>query len=525
VKSGGLQLDDTSLQLKKGAVSAQHDFEALPTLSGHATSPYYVGNVLDLTAQRGSDGDYNFMRCTGNQTVQFQVLADGSVVTKGGVMTQGASLLHGDVTLGSRTMLGKSKIKAGDTIVIEPQSSFVEITDDGAVAANKLTLTTEGAEEGQVVIIKNSDAQSTTGGLVIPTGTTFMFVFDGEKWAELAVREAVMTNLSGVTKFEAADHLDIGDHSFTARTLVASGQTPGRVAFFGPGGVLAGSRDMVVDGEGVLQVKKITAQEVGGAIDFKGNKLRNAVIVGSVIEGSSSFTTKKLVIDGAPEGVLVSFGPKGTLTPVKDVKVDADGLQTTKLKADEVKSSSVTTEKLVGDIDGAFAQVTGMRIQGGSISSAESVETSLLKVSSWKEKEGALAMFSSTGDLVPFRGLTYDNDRGVARVERLDVGEIVDFAHLLPDENILDGRTLQNVTISGGRLEGITLLKVDNMEIKESATIDGEAFIQGSLTVSGTVMGSGPYVDSSDGRFKENIESINSPLETIARLQGVSQTQ
>lgn len=32
------------------------------------------------------------------------------------------------------------------------------------------------------------------------------------------------------------------------------------------------------------------------------------------------------------------------------------------------------------------------------------------------------------------------------------------------------------------------------------AAIDGETFISGSLTVEGTVMGSGPYVDTSDGR-------------------------
>ena len=49
-----------------------------------------------------------------------------------------------------------------------------------------------------------------------------------------------------------------------------------------------------------------------------------------------------------------------------------------------------------------------------------------------------------------------------------------------------------------------------------------EVFIDSTLTVRGSVIGSGPYMDSSDSRFKRDIIPITSVLEDITSLQAVS---
>jgi hypothetical protein len=74
----------------------------------------------------------------------------------------------------------------------------------------------------------------------------------------------------------------------------------------------------------------------------------------------------------------------------------------------------------------------------------------------------------------------------------------------------------------GGAIESTTKLK---QERDGPFIIDGETFMDGSLTVSGSVLGSGPYVDVSDERFKSNIQKMNSSaelLEKILQLDGVS---
>ena len=55
--------------------------------------------------------------------------------------------------------------------------------------------------------------------------------------------------LHGITELSADADLDIGDHSFTAGTLVAKGQPAGRVAVFGSGGALATGTGLLFDGD------------------------------------------------------------------------------------------------------------------------------------------------------------------------------------------------------------------------------------------------------------------------------------
>ncbi len=77
-----------------------------------------------------------------------------------------------------------------------------------------------------------------------------------------------------------------------------------------------------------------------------------------------------------------------------------------------------------------------------------------------------------------------------------------------------------------GSMQAESLRVVGNLEagafVGDQADFKGHVYIEKSLTVLGTTVGSGPYVDSSDVRFKKKIRTIDSPLEKVRNLRGVT---
>jgi Chaperone of endosialidase len=49
-----------------------------------------------------------------------------------------------------------------------------------------------------------------------------------------------------------------------------------------------------------------------------------------------------------------------------------------------------------------------------------------------------------------------------------------------------------------------------------------DSFVAGSLTVGGSVQGGGPYMDSSDARFKTAVSTVTDALATVRQLRGVT---
>jgi hypothetical protein len=232
IRSGGLTLsDEEGFKIRNGGlrVTDRHDMSS--ALQAQSLSPAFSGTVLDLsvphtvsssattTTTSSSAHHYRFMQCRGsNGSVAFEVQADGSVwSSSGGVHAPGLSRL-GEVEIGSRASIGKTVVLAGERIEVDTWTgtSFVEIGDDGVEAANELVLEIEGARTGQLLFVKNSDAQATVGTHV-PPGATYLFLFDGQAWGYLGVHEATTVALKGVKHLTAAANLDIGDFSLAAR--------------------------------------------------------------------------------------------------------------------------------------------------------------------------------------------------------------------------------------------------------------------------------------------------------------------
>ena len=74
--------------------------------------------------------------------------------------------------------------------------------------------------------------------------------------------------------------------------------------------------------------------------------------------------------------------------------------------------------------------------------------------------------------------------------------------------------------------------RIDSKEIKTNTLIvtgtsdmNGDVYVDGSINVRGSVIGSGPYIDTSDARFKTNVLTINDALKLVQELNGVSDNQ
>ena len=87
-------------------------------------------------------------------------------------------------------------------------------------------------------------------------------------------------------------------------------------------------------------------------------------------------------------------------------------------------------------------------------------------------------------------------------------------------EVVLDRAQLKTATITDARISAVELT-AEGLSTSGPAEFGSNVHIEGSLTVRGTVSGSGPYYDSSDRRFKTNISTISGALDMVSSLRGV----
>jgi len=80
---------------------------------------------------------------------------------------------------------------------------------------------------------------------------------------------------------------------------------------------------------------------------------------------------------------------------------------------------------------------------------------------------------------------------------------------------IMSDSKLDNVEINDA-----TSIKTKSLSVNGPADFSKDVFVEGSMTVGGTVMASGPYVDSSDARFKKNVAPITNALEKVCSIGG-----
>lgn len=76
--------------------------------------------------------------------------------------------------------------------------------------------------------------------------------------------------------------------------------------------------------------------------------------------------------------------------------------------------------------------------------------------------------------------------------------------------------------ISASHVHKAVSISTAILSVSETAEFLSDVVIDGTVTVHGSVVGSGPYVDSSDMRLKKDVANITNALDTVCKLRGVS---
>lgn len=163
---------------------------------------------------------------------------------------------------------------------------------------------------------------------------------------------------------------------------------------------------------------------------------------------------------------------------------------------------SIGIRTLAADLDVNGFTVRNLRASGGRLEGLKTVSTDELIITDsalyGAHSRALVALIGSKGQLETFPGLALDPNR------TLLVASIG--SHAWAGAVDANSHELRGATILGGSVSHVSEVQSDGgLSCKGDLDVGSDASIAGSLVVGGTVMGSGPYVDSSDVRFKTNI--------------------
>jgi hypothetical protein len=65
-------------------------------------------------------------------------------------------------------------------------------------------------------------------------------------------------------------------------------------------------------------------------------------------------------------------------------------------------------------------------------------------------------------------------------------------------------------------------ISTSSLTVEDFTDLRGDVVVGGSMSVHGTVVGSGPYVDSSDATLKRNVSSLRNALDIVQHMNAVS---
>ncbi|CAK9111419.1 Uncharacterized protein SCF082_LOCUS51719 [Durusdinium trenchii] len=173
----------------------------------------------------------------------------GPITTSDDISTASGGRISasGDLRADTSLSISPHGVVAGAVIAVRTNQSFVRIESDAASAANEIQVETDGAVDGQLLLINNSDEDFTTGDFLIPPSKTVLLLFDGQQWQEVTGSSEIF----GITELLAAADLDIGNFEFAALDLRARSQPQNHLAVYGPDGLLQ-HQTLIFDGTGIL---------------------------------------------------------------------------------------------------------------------------------------------------------------------------------------------------------------------------------------------------------------------------------
>ena len=648
IKSGTLQFTDHSdgFELLEGGVRSSTTSLSIPAFTGTANNNFFQGSIMKLVGPPDPSGDkiYNFMEFSqsfpDHSLNMLTFKSNGDIYTKGGLAVASDIISQGKLSMNGGISIHRISVTASDTILIEDISkvSFLEVFDDGVQAENEIVFKGD-PKIGQLLFFMNNDLHDVIGSELgkIPPSTLHVFLYsEPNGWVEVTALAAHQRSLTGVTKLEAENDLDIGSYAFSSAAMYLTSKndfdSQGQILFFGPSGKLMGDKNMKFDeSTHTLWLPKFRAKEFAGdTLDFNGGALINAALINATIDRLQHLTVKSIgildVASGEGRGdIMAIINDKGLLKSTKLVRWDA---KKEVLKLPSISSISNSGIKVCSDLDmmshtiynaniAKGTTLSGLSFQDGIIKNSvlKNVTANDLKLGSVEMRDLSLTKFAAYSDLGKlveigeggglFASEYFQNANGILEIKKdvqfggrkvnlkganllnthmisgsikgdgidieaqslaaksITISTIKDNKQLIGDSLLIideegkikrgvipsnedgslgnfriagridfvaDNTAIKNLdkskergTIAGAFIDGGDIADIQRLEVIGETSLT-DTFIDGSLTVTGSVLGSGPYVDVSDSRLKKNVKPLSSSnsLKKLLKIRGVS---
>ena len=175
-----------------------------------------------------------------------------------------------------------------------------------------------------------------------------------------------------------------------------------------------------------------------------------------------------------------------------------------------------------GSIDGDSIDVNVRSVQAESITLQEDGGSS-----SQKGRADAIMLLEDDGNIK--RGSITMDDGGW--LQDAKVSGTVNFRGIPQEDQATGQRVQQQGRILNAQVEGGTLNQIEaatvagGVDVAGDLNVEGNVLFHSGLSVAGSVLGTGPYIDASDVRLKTNIESVGDGadiIEALTSLRAVS---
>ena len=387
-------------------------------------------------------------------------------------------------------------------------------------------------ELSKTLFVSNFDAETFSGDVI------------NFKGADLANAHLVNTTIDGYIPHLAVNTLEIQSES----ARIADGS---RIAIFDTRGGLSSADGIRWDKrKESLHVQSLSSYSNEGIqlhsnIDLNFNKIRNFHLDDNTtlkqvrIEASVISNTKLMntTFDDVTLGSVKvdNLAIKTCNSPGSFLTVGDDGYIADSKTFHEFDDSISITKKVdfMDSVDFKNSRMENVKIESGELSGSDELD---LDVRNIKTKTLTLSNFADSKTHIKDTLVIVREDGSLTsskiELENGWIGDMkvdgsIDFIgnRVYPD-NVLRRKRGK---IIGANIQGGKALELEELSVLgeallgNSLRVNGDTYIDGGLTVSGSVLGSGPYVDVSDRRLKKNVQRISCEgiLEKLSKLQAV----
>lgn len=360
--------------------------------------------------------------------------------------------------------------------------------------------------------------------------------------ADLTNAHLVNVTIDGHIPHLAIDSLEIKAESGSLRDGI-------RMATFNPRGGLSTAAGVKWDErKEALQLNRLSSSSSEGIcidsdIDMKSNVLRNfkldkGIILKNVRIESSEIIDTKLINTTLDDLALGSIKVISlSISSLEETgsfltTMSTDGnIATSDALQDSIETLIVKKKvEFTDTVNFKGSKLENVHITSGELNGNEldlnvkNIKTNSLVLKDLKEDKShlkdALVVARDDGSLTS-SNILLDN----GWIRDMKVFGTVDFKGKYVDsENTRVPGKLLGPVIEGGKVKGLEELSVSgHTSLGDGLNVKGDVFIDGILTVGGSVLGSGPYIDVSDERLKTKIERISSTgmVRKLTRLKAV----